>query len=368
MPEPSGPDVQPSAEGRGHGRPAAAPLAPFLAARVQPGEAHLSLGQWVRRRLQLSATLYRRLKARGGFLVNGRSAAVYARLHPGDEVALALPAEPSAAPEPMPLAVVFEDEHLLVVDKPSGMVMHPARGHDSATLVNGLAYYRLTRGEPPWVHPVHRLDRGTSGLVLVAKNPYAHERLVRQRRFGRSYVAILRGHLARSSGRIDLPIRDPDEPEGPARTVAPGGRPAATRFRVVARGRMAGEPVTLVVVRLRTGRTHQIRLHMASIGHPVWGDPVYGPGQSPGGGRGDGLGDGPAPRLMLHARKLWFLHPITGRRHVLRSPPEFLESLQRRAQGPAGGGEARAEGARPGRAADPTLELASWRWSPRGPM
>lgn len=358
MKDPAHPSAQPPepgaarrAEPDGPARPAPAPLVAFWQGRVEPAEAHLPLGQWVRRRWQLSATLYRRLKARGGFLVNGRSAPVYTRLQAGDEVALALPGEPSANPEPMPLAVLFEDEHLLVVEKPSGVVMHPARGHDSATLVNGLAHYRASRGEPPWVHPVHRLDRGTSGLVLVAKHPYAHERLVRQRRFGRSYVAILRGHLARVSGRIDLPIRDPEEPEGPARTVAPGGRPAATRFRVVKRLWLAGEPATAVVVHLRTGRTHQIRLHMASIGHPVWGDPLYGPktGASPGSERCPLHGSDPAPehhrgdlhgpevRLMLHARKLWFVHPMTGRRHVLRSWPEFLPAGPARPGAPGPG-------------------------------
>ncbi|HEY8486115.1 MAG TPA: RluA family pseudouridine synthase [Limnochordales bacterium] len=283
----------------------------FLEDRVGPDGEGMPVGQWVRRRWGLSPTLYRRLKHGGGIWVNGRSVPAFHRLYPGDTVALALPSAASASPEPVPVPVVYEDGHLLVVDKPAGLVMHPARGHPGGTLVNGVAHHRLARGEPPWVHPVHRLDRDTSGLVLVAKNPYVHDRLLRRRWFGRWYVACVHGHVAACSGRVEVPILDPEEGAagtGPARTPGAGGRPACTRFRVAWRGELASRPVSVVVASLATGRTHQIRVHMASLGHPVWGDPLYG-GPDPGG-----------PRLWLHARKLWFVHPVTGRRHVLKSP------------------------------------------------
>lgn len=330
-PLPLGPRELPWApleEGTKQGAPPqrdAGPLIPFVRCEVSAEDGDLSLGELVRRRLKPSVTLYRRLKARGGLLLNGQSVPAFTRVAPGDRVELALPGEAAAAPEPMELVIPYEDGQVLVVDKPAGLVMHPARGHDAGTLVNGLAFYRLSRGEPPWVHPVHRLDRLTSGLVLVAKDPYTHERLVRRRRVGRSYVALVLGRLQPVSGVVDAPILDP--PDGPAtaanagaglpagmRSVSSAGRPACTRYRVAAWGQLGGAAATLVVVRLRTGRTHQIRLHMALLGHPVAGDPLY----------GAQAGHASGQRLMLHARKLWFDHPVTGAHVVLRSRPEFL--------------------------------------------
>ncbi len=303
----------------------------FLEWVVTPQQAGMTAGHLARRQYHLSSTLYRRLKARGGLWLNGRPVPAYRPVAAGDRLQLALPADPPAVPQPLPLKVIFEDAHLLVVHKPAGMVMHPARGHPAGTLVNAVVHHRLARGEPPWVHPVHRLDKDVSGLVLIAKNPYVHEHLLRRRSFGRSYVAVVHGHVKPSGGVVDAPILDPPAPAtsstgggdpglsglplpSPARLASPLGRPATTRFRVVRRTYHLGHPVTVLLLRLQSGRTHQIRLHMALIGHPVWGDPVY--GGDPAGQAGQGL--------LLHAARLWLAHPVTGQRLVFRSRPGFL--------------------------------------------
>ncbi|MEW6046210.1 MAG: RluA family pseudouridine synthase [Bacillota bacterium] len=278
------------------------------------------MGQVVRRRLHLSRTLYRRIKARGGLWVNGSPIPSDVPVRSGDRITLALPACAPAAPEPVDLAIVSEDEWLVVLDKPAGLVVHPARGHHGGTLINGIVYHRLQRGEPPWAHLVHRLDRGTSGLMLVAKNPHVHELLAPHRpagraRLGRSYVALVEGHVAAVSGVVAIPIDEPpDEPGGgAARAASPSGRPSRTRFRVAWRGSIGERPVTLVALRLASGRTHQIRVHMAHLGHPVVGDALY--------GRGQALPGRPWP--ALHARKLWLVHPISRKRFVFKSPVPF---------------------------------------------
>ena len=290
---------------------------------MQPDEAGRTVREVVWRRWQPSRTLFRRVRARGGLWVDGVPVRGDRVVQAGERIALALPPEAPAAPEPVAVPIVYEDAWLLVVDKPAGMVVHPARGHPGGTLVNGLVHHRLQRGEPPWVHPVHRLDRGTSGLMLVAKNPYVHEQLAPhrpsgRRRLGRSYVALARGHLARSSGVVAVPIQEPPAPGGvpgapAARRPEPAGRAALTRYRVAARTWLAGQPVSLVVLRLASGRTHQIRVHLAFLGHPLVGDGLYGAGEAlPG-----------RPWPALHARKLWLVHPATGARLLFKSPVPF---------------------------------------------
>lgn len=301
------------------------PLVPFLEWVAGEEDAGQTVQQVVGRRLRLSRTLYRRVKARGGLWVNGAPGRGDWPVRPGDRITLALPAEAPAAPQPVDLPIVYEDPWLIVVDKPAGLVVHPSRGHHGGTLVNGLVYHRLQRGEPPWVHPVHRLDRGTSGLMLIAKNPHVHEQLAPHRpagraRLGRSYVALVEGHLARTGGVVSVPIDEPPPPPpgapaGPvARTPSAAGREATTRFRVAARCQVAGRPVSVVVLRLGSGRTHQIRVHMAHLGHPLVGDTLY--------GQGEPLQGRPWP--ALHARKLWLAHPVTGKRFVFKSPVPFL--------------------------------------------
>ena len=249
----------------------------------------------------------RKLIDEGRVLVNGRppqKAGV--RLAAGDRIGVAVPEpEPSAlAPQAIPLDVLYEDEHLLVINKPKGLVVHPAPGHRTGTLVNALIHYLpelpvIGGAERPGI--VHRLDKETTGVLVVAKSAEAHRKLaadLKARRISRVYVALVHGNVPRDQGTIDAPIgRHPVHRKKMA--VVPGrGRPAVTHFRVLERFRS----YTLLELRLETGRTHQIRVHLAHIGHPVVGDPVYGPKKP------HLFDDGQA----LHAASIELAHPVTG--------------------------------------------------------
>ncbi|HEY7836454.1 MAG TPA: RluA family pseudouridine synthase [Solirubrobacteraceae bacterium] len=224
----------------------------------------------------------------------------------------------------MSFSIVHEDEHLIVIDKGAGLVVHPGRGHREDTLSQLLAP-KLSGGDPERAGIVHRLDRDTSGLMVVARSEEAHRRLqaaLSARQVEREYIALVEGRPPSRTGTIDAPVgRDPR-----LRTrMAVGGaaaREARTRFTL----ERALPTTSLLSVRLETGRTHQIRVHMQAIGHPVAGDPEYGhPGL---------LG---LERQFLHAARLAFEHPITGERLELRSPlPEDLQAALERA-GTAGG-------------------------------
>jgi 23S rRNA pseudouridine1911/1915/1917 synthase len=246
---------------------------------------------------------------RGGHVtVAGHSVRPSHRLEAGDLVEGDLP-EPSVAPpgpEDIPIAVKYSDARVLVVSKPSGVVVHPARGHEAGTLVNALLGLGGPLSKSGSTRPgiVHRLDKGTSGLMLVARDDGAQEALVnalRDRLVKRRYVALVRGRPRSQSGTIDAPIgRHPVRRRQMA--VTPGGRPAVTHYRVLA----ATEEASLLDVVLETGRTHQIRVHLAHLGHPVVGDPTYG-------GRSDLARRLGLDRPFLHSRHLAFPHPDDGR-------------------------------------------------------
>jgi 23S rRNA pseudouridine1911/1915/1917 synthase len=223
--------------------------------------------------------------------------------------------EEKLAPEDIPVPVVFEDEHLLVVDKPAGLVVHPGAGNRSRTLVNALLHKGIVGGEDP-ERPgiVHRLDRDTSGLMVLAKSEEAYSGLVAAlsaRRVSRVYRALVVGEGLPATGTIDSPVgRDPANPTLMAAGV---GRPAVTHFEVIREA--AGH--AMLRVRLETGRTHQIRVHLSAIGHPVYADPLYGEAV-------------PSRRLWLHAESLAFVHPVTGKALEFRSPiPEDLREAAR---------------------------------------
>lgn len=253
------------------------------------------------------------------------------RVAEGDIVTVMVPgfAPSRAEPESIPLDIVYEDDALVVVNKAAGMVVHPAAGHVRSTLVNALLHHckGLKQFEDP-VRPgiVHRLDKDTSGLMIVAKREDAHALLSRQlaeRRVRRGYTGLVWGCPAESSGTVDAPIgRHPRHRQRMAVVEADRGRRAVTRFRV----RSVMEDGTLVSLDLETGRTHQIRVHMAHLGHPIIGDPVYG-------GRVKRLARiapqrRPRLRMMLdvmrrqalHASELEFIHPYSGRPHSFRAP------------------------------------------------
>jgi 23S rRNA pseudouridine1911/1915/1917 synthase len=282
---------------------------------------------------QLSRAHAQRLIDEGLVRRNGRAARSSDRLKPADVVEVWLPApRPIApAPEPLPLAVVYEDADVIVVDKPAGLTVHPAPGHATGTLVNALlAHCTDLGGIGGDLRPgiVHRLDKDTSGLLVVAKNDLAQRALTGQiarREVLKAYLALVEGHPL-PSGVIDAPIgRHPARRRQMA--VVAEGRPARTHYRVAA---TIGD-VALVAAVLETGRTHQVRVHFAAVRHPVVGDPVY--------GRRSDL----VPRQFLHAWRLGFRHPRTGIWLVREAPlPSDLREALRAALVRAGvpGGDA----------------------------
>jgi 23S rRNA pseudouridine1911/1915/1917 synthase len=237
------------------------------------------------------------------------------------------PADPVPAAQPMPLAIRFEDEHLLVIDKPAGLVVHPAPGNLDGTLVNALLAHcgESLAGIGGVRRPgiVHRLDKDTSGLLVVAKTEPAHRALSRDfagRRIERAYSAFVWGVPAPAAGEISGNIgRSPTNRKKMAVVAASRGKPATTRYRTEQR---FGDHATLIECRLLTGRTHQIRVHLAHAGHPAIGDPVYG---TSAGRTVTSLGAAGAviaafPRQALHARLLGFIHPATGEKLSFESP------------------------------------------------
>lgn len=235
------------------------------------------------------------------------------RPDPGVEIALTLPplADIEPQPEDLPLTILYEDEDLAVVDKPAGMVVHPAPGNPDGTLVNALLHHLTSlSGIGGALRPgiVHRLDKDTSGLLLVAKNDSAQQSLsqqLAQRDMEKHYLALVEGLVRDDTGEVALAIAR-SRTDRKKMAVDPSGRDARTAYRVMGRGNDA----TLLDVRIYTGRTHQIRVHMRAIHHPVCGDVVYG---YPKGVR--------VPRLMLHAWQLTFTHPRTGKRLTITAPP-----------------------------------------------
>ncbi len=256
-----------------------------------------------------SRSLAERLVADGAVLVDGRPRPKSHRLEGGEEVVVELPAEPGPLqPEPMDLPIAWEDEHLLVVDKPAGIVVHPAGGHDSGTLVHGLLALDAAGGDDDRPGIVHRLDRDTSGLLVVARSEEAHARLqelIRRRELDRRYLALVRGAPKSRTGRIEAAIgRDRfDRTRHSLDTATP--REAVTHFETL---ELLPEHA-LLEVRLETGRTHQIRVHLEAIELPVAGDPVYGV-----------AGDLGLERQFLHAARLAFQHPLTGEQVDVESP------------------------------------------------
>lgn len=256
----------------------------------------------------------------GHVLVNGKAVKPNYKCHVDDEVVISIPdPEPlDVEPEPIPLDIYYEDADVLVVNKPRGMVVHPAPGHMHGTLVNALlAHCQDLSGINGVLRPgiVHRIDKDTSGLLMVAKNDLAHESLVNQlvnKTVTRKYQAIVHGVIPHDYGTIDAPIgRDPRDRQSMA--VVENGKEAVTHFRVLERF----EHYTFLECQLETGRTHQIRVHMKYIGYPLAGDPKYGPRKTL-----------PIDGQALHAGVLGFHHPRTGEYLQFEAPiPHEFERL-----------------------------------------
>lgn len=281
---------------------------------VRREETDLTVEEVLRGPLGLSGRMLQRLTRARGIRVNGRPGHLRRKVRAGDrvEARIGSPAAASLAPVEIPLVIVHEDAELLVVDKPPGVLVHPTRPEHTRTLAHGVAAHLVSAGEPAAVHPVHRIDRGTSGLVVFAKSSAAHaalDRHLREGRVRRLYGAVVGGDPQGEEGVIEAPLGvHPRRRE--LRAVRADGAPARTRWRVLARLSEAA----LLELQLESGRTHQIRAHLAHLGHPVIGDRDYG---SPGG----------FPRPALHAAALVFPHPASGEQLELAAPlpPDMRE-------------------------------------------
>ena len=272
---------------------------------------------------ELTRSAAARLIEDGAVTVGGRTVRKNYKCAPGDEISLIMPeaADCELRPQDIPIDVVYEDDDLLVVNKARGMVVHPAPGHPDGTLVNALLHHcgdslsGIGGEKRPGI--VHRIDKDTSGLIIAAKNDFAHQFLSAQlsdHTLGREYEAVVHGGFRDDAGTVDAPIgRHPVDRKRMAVTPK-NSKPAVTHYEVIARYR----GYTRILCRLETGRTHQIRVHMASIGHPLLGDGVYG---------------APCPEKglegqCLHARRLKFIHPRTGQLVRLEAPlPEYFTQV-----------------------------------------
>lgn len=300
----------------------------------------LRLSRFLFDRLKLSRNLIRRAKGTGGLLVDGAPLPVSYRLEGGETVEVRVESEGRVSPEPLPLNVVYEDDHVLVVDKPAGMVVHPVRSYVTGTLANAVAHHLRDEDGAGVARPVIRIDKETSGLVLFARSALAAQRLSTQLtefKLDRSYIGLVKGCPEPEAGTVDLPIRrvwgHPVAREVAMGTRTPeqeallrgaeaegrvlrgewtaGGQRAVTHYRVLERF----DGASLLTFWLETGRTHQIRIHMSHLGHPLLGDQLYGAG-------------GPPGRQALHAATLRFAHPTTGKVVHCASPlPKDLNLL-----------------------------------------
>lgn len=284
---------------------------------------------------KLSRSAASRLCEEGRVTVNGKSAGKKQTVRAGDTIEIDLPEvkESEARAEDLPIEIVYEDSDLLVVNKPQGMVVHPAPGNEAGTLVNALLHHcgESLSGVGGVKRPgiVHRIDKDTSGLLVVAKNDATHQKLsenLKEHKINRIYTAIAVGSFREDEGTVDAPIgRHPTDRKKMAIIKDPNrrARNAVTHWKVLTRGAFGGQSFTLLRCELETGRTHQIRVHLASLGHPILGDPVYGGNHTKFEATHKSLISGQA----LHAGELHFVHPKTGQAMTFTAelPKEFAE-------------------------------------------
>jgi len=283
--------------------------------KVTNEDAGLEVRQITGKYFDFSARLRNRIKRQKLTMRNGQPAEGWHRVSAGDIISITLPEEHSYfTPEDIPLDIVFEDEDLMVINKQPGLVVHPTNGCKSGTCANALAHYMEETGHVFKIRFVNRLDRDTSGLILVSKNAYCQNHITHQMQNGlieKKYTAIVKGIVTSERGTIDLPIGRPNR-DDIRRGVHPDGAPSVTHYEVL--DYINGH--TLIELLLGTGRTHQIRVHMSHIGHPVLGDSLYGEEEP------SLIG-----RQALHASRLSLIHPITKERVFYEAPlPEDIRT------------------------------------------
>ena len=269
----------------------------------------------------ISSRLKKKIKRENLVFVNGMPVKNHHLPRAGDILTIGLPEESSYfPPEDIPLSILYEDDDLLILNKQPGVVAHPTNGNPFHTLANGIMKYMLDTDQQFKIRFVNRLDMGTSGVVVVGKNSHAQDKLTKQMQKGsveKTYLAILHGIFEDKAGVVDLPIGRPDPERLQRAVMTEGGSPSVTRYQVLEE---IGGAYSLVQLQLETGRTHQIRVHMAHLGHPVLGDHLYGE-------------EHPQliPRQALHSYSLAFLHPVTGEPIKITAPlpSDMKEALER---------------------------------------
>ena len=282
----------------------------------------------VDKNINLSRTAIKRLLDEGKILVNGKKQKPSYKPEVGDIITIEIPEpeEVELKPQDIPIDIIYEDKDIIVVNKPKGMVVHPANGNPDGTLVNAiLAKCKDSlSGIGGEIRPgiVHRLDKDTSGLLIIAKNDQAHINMSKQiqdRKVIKKYIALVKGVIGENTATIDMPIARSTK-DRKKMAVDPKGKEAITHYKVLQRY----DKYTLLEIKIDTGRTHQIRVHMAYIGHPVVGDMQYSNGKNEFGIEGQ----------MLHSKYLEFEHPITGKRLKLEAPlPEYFEQVLKELEG-----------------------------------
>lgn len=310
---------------------------------VSEADGGMTLRTLLAKRLGVSRKLMSKLKLTDeGITVNGKRVYTSHKVEAGDRIALRMEAERSddILPQEMPLSILYEDAHLLVLNKPAGIIVHPTHGHYVNTLANGVVYHWEQAGASFRFRPVHRLDQDTSGVIVVAKNGYIHQQVSEQMQRGevdKAYVAFVIGHPLPPAGTVNAPIdRNPASPH--FRIVTPSGYPSVTHYETLRQ--YGGGQAAKVRLVLETGRTHQIRVHMQHIGCPLVADAMY---------RGEAAAQPPwlaaaeaaAGRQALHAVELSLTHPMTGERMKFQAPlPDDLMQLEQLLESLAGGGRA----------------------------
>lgn len=276
---------------------------------IKENEKELPVKELLKRNFGFSSRLMTKLKVNDLVFLNGAPVKMYQKGNPGDSITVFLPKEKSEfEPENIPIAVVYEDDDLLIINKQPGYVVHPTKGHPCHTMANGIMNYMLKQQKHYKIRFINRLDMDTSGLLAVAKNSHCQDDMSKQmseNAVTKKYVAVVKGIIEEEEGTIDLPI-DREHEDQVKRAVLKDGYPSITHFKVLERFEKG---YTLVELDLETGRTHQIRVHLSHIGHPIVGDVLYGEAAV-----------WLIERQALHARFLSFRHPVTGRFMELEAP------------------------------------------------